>query len=163
MTFTNITGVGFYLQCCHRAVEPGGSFQLPWEAARRDRGLRAAMNAGRLAWEEGPDEAEVPGSPALPDFRAIAQAEADRAAKLAEAEAARVAAKKSADAAGIAANMANMGRFDVPVPVKREVRARQVATERPVTPADILGAGAKPVSLEALRRHNKATSREKAG
>lgn len=163
MTFTNITGVGFYLQCCHRAVEPGGSFQLPWETARNDRGLRAAMNAGRLAWQEGPDEVKVPGSPKVPDFKAIAKAKADRAAKMAEAEAARIAAKKAADAAGIAANMANMGHFDVPVPVKREVRARQVDTEKPVTKADILVDGAKPVSLEALRRHNKATRQSKDG
>ena len=49
MTFTNIAAVGFYLQCCHREVEPGGSFRVPWARARTDRGLRMAMNAGQLA------------------------------------------------------------------------------------------------------------------
>ena len=59
--------------------------------------------------------------------------------------------------------MANMGRFDVPEPVRREVRARAVEEARPVTDADILAPGSRPGSLEALRRHNLASRRGSSG
>lgn len=153
MTFTNIAAVGFYLQCCHREVEPGGSFRVPWERARTDRGLRMAMNAGQLAWREDRGEAKVPGSPRIPNrARAVAALGVSEASA---ATAAAVRAHRAKADAGVKANQANAGRYDIPQEVKREVRTKAVETEKPVTRADLITDG-RPKSLADIRKHNKA-------
>lgn len=160
MTFTNISGIALYLTCCHREVEPAGTFSVPWESAKRDRALRAAMNDGRLAWREDAGEAKVPRSPRVPDFNARAKAARAAQAK-AQAEAdAKTAAEKAEAERAVQANMARRGRYDVPQPVKREVQAKRVATEKPVTRADVITSG-KPKSLADIRRHNKAVQQFK--
>ena len=163
MTFVNVSGTAFYLRCCHRSVEPGGSFSVPWESVRRDRALRAAMGCGRLAWAAGPGEADVPGSPKVPDFAAAERRRSEEAAAARRSAAEREAGLRAAHDRGVSENMANMGRFDVPEPVRREVRARAVEEARPVTDADILAPGSRPGSLEALRRHNLASRRGSSG
>lgn len=155
MTFTNIAAVGFYLQCCHREVEPGGSFRVPWARARTDRGLRMAMNAGQLAWREDKGEAKVPGSPRIPSTAigkavALGVSEASAAAK-----AAAVRAHRAKADAGVKANQANAGRYDIPQEVRREIRTQAVETEKPVTREDII-TDDKPKSLADIRKHNKA-------
>ena len=157
MTFTNVSGAGFYLQCCHRTVESGGSFSLPWERCRRDRGLRAAMQSGCLAWVPSEGEPKVPGSPAVPDFAGARRRAAARAAAKEASERAKVAALKEEHSRGVSENMARMGNFDVPVLKKRDVVSRAVETEKPITEGDLLTEG--PKSLEALRRHNRAVEK----
>ena len=163
VTFVNVSGVAFYLRCCHRSVEPGGSFSVPWESVRRDRALRAAMGCGRLAWAAGPGEAEVPGSPEVPDFAAAERRRSEEEAAARRSAEEREARLRAEHDRAVSANMANMGRFDVPEPVRREVRARAVEETRPVTDADILAPGSRPGSLEALRRHNLASRRGSSG
>ena len=158
MTFTNITKGGIYLQCCHREVEPGGTFTVPWLRGRTDRGLRAAMASGVLAWESGKDEPEVPGSPRLrtPEERAKLAYWKKRAADAKrEAEEKALREKMRADDEGVKANMARMGRFDLPKPVPRRAPERAAARERPVTRADII-VDRKPASLADVVRHNRA-------
>lgn len=158
MKFTNLTRRGLYFTCCHREVEPGGSFELPWLAARDDRAVRAAMADGAVGWESQGDEPEVPGSPHVPTQAELAEAEAKREA---EAEAKREADERAMrrrmaeDDAGVRANMARMGHFKVPGPVPRRAPERAAAKERPVTKADIIVDG-RPRSLADVMRHNRA-------
>lgn len=158
MTFTNISGRSIYLQCCHREVEPRGTFSVQWGLCSKDRGLRAAMAAGALAWVSGPNDPEVPGSPKLPApgeqaKRAAARKAAAQAKRDAEAKA--VAERKARDDRAVGANMARMGRFDVPKLTPRRKADYGVKQEAPVTAADIIRDD-KPESLAAIVRHNKA-------
>lgn len=158
MTFTNVTEGGMYFRCCHREVEPGGTFVVPWLVAKDDRAVRAAMADGVLAWTSGKDEPEVPGSPRLrtPEERAKLEAWKRRAADAKrEAEEKTVREKMRADEEGMKANMARMGHFDMPKTVVRRTPERASAKERPVTKADII-VDRKPMSLADVMRHNKA-------
>lgn len=158
MKFTNVTRAGLYFTCCHREVEPGGSFEVPWLAAREDRAVRRAMADGSVAWEPRGDEPRIPGSPKAPT--AAQKAAMARARKEAESEASRrqaeqVRARMAADEEAVKRNMANMGRFDVPGPIPRRQPSRAVASEKPVTSADIISDGS-PRSLAEAMRHNRA-------
>ena len=146
MTFTNVTRRGLYFACCHREVEPGGSFTVPWFKVRRDRAIRAAMNEKAVAWTSGKDEPTIAGSPRIPAPKVKAMA-VDTGAKIRE--------QKAKDDAAVRANMAKSGTYDVPQLKPREVRSRKVVTEKPVTQADIIATG-KPKSLADIRRHNVA-------
>jgi len=156
--FTNLTRRGLYFGCCHREVEPGGSFEVPWLAAKEDRAVRAAMADGAIGWESRGDEPEVPGSPHVPTKAELAEAKARREA---EAKAKREADEKAVrkrmaeDEAGMKANMARMGNFKVPGPVPRRAPERAAAKERPITKADIISDG-RPRSLADVMRHNRA-------
>ena len=165
MKFTNMTCRGLYFRCCHREVEPGGSFELPWLAAKDDRAVRAAMADRAIGWESQGDEPEVPGSPHVPTRAELAAAKAKREA---EAKAKREADEKAMrkrmaeDEAGMRANMARMGNFKVPGPVPRRAPERAAAKERPITKADIIADG-KPRSLADVMRHNRAVKQLGAG
>lgn len=157
MTFTNISSSGIYLTCCHREVAPQGTFSVPWESARRDRGLRAAMNAGVLAWRSDAGEAGVPGSPPVPDFDAARRAREAEEARAAAEESRRVREAEAAADRDVKANMSRRGRYDVPQPVKREAKSHRVRTEKPVTREDVIRD--RPKSLDDIRRHNRAVHR----
>ena len=158
MKFTNISPAGVYLQCCHREVDPGDSFSVPWGEFHDNRALREAMRAGVLAWESEKDEPHVPGSVKLPSD-AERSAERDRKAKAKAADDKRkqeeLAARKARDDEAVKRNMARMGKFNVPqvTPFKRVSEA--VSKEAPITKADVI-ADDKPTSLASIRRHNKA-------
>ena len=158
MTFTNMTCAGLYFTCCHREVEPGGSFEIPWPEAKDNRAIRFAMRDGSLGWVSGRDEPHIPGSAHVPtaeelaEKAAKAQAEAEERRKAEEA----ALAKRMADTdAAVKANMARMGRFDMPKRIPRRQPARGKAKEKPITRADIITEGA-PKSLAEAMRHNRA-------
>lgn len=158
MTFTNITRAGLYMQCVHREVAPGETFIVPWLEARENRALRAAMNNRAVAWESQEGEPEVPGSVKLPTAEERAQHAKELAEKraAAKAEAARKLREQQArDDRGVKANMARMGRFNVPDTRLQLKKVEAVATERPITRADII-ADDKPKSLADIVRHNRA-------
>lgn len=158
MKFTNVTHRGLYFQCCHREVEPGGSFFAPWLSARHDRAVRSAMADGSLAWESGNGEPHVPGSRKLPTAQERDAALARRKAEAAErrrADEEAMQRRMAEDNAGVSANMARMGHFDVPKPIPRRAPAQAVAAERPVTREDIIRDD-RPQSLAAIVRHNRA-------
>lgn len=148
MKFTNVSGHSIYMQCCHREVAHLGTFSVPWLQGRDDRGLRAAMNAGALAWASEHDEPVVPGSPAVPKRRPVPK-KPDARAELQRERTHNEALKE---------NMSRMGRFAVPQLKPRTVKAKTVSTEKPVTAADVIRAGA-PKSLADIQRHNKAIRR----
>ena len=158
MIFTNLTGAGLYMQCCHREVAPGEQFIVPWLEVRENRAVRLAMNNGALAWESEPGEPLVPGSPVLPTAKELAAAKARREAE-AKAKARREAeerkARMEADDRAVKANMARMGRFDVPQLKPRTKVAGTVSREKPITRDDVIADG-KPRSLADIVRHNKA-------
>lgn len=165
MKFTNLTRRGLYFGCCHREVEPGGSFELPWLVAQSDRAVRAAMADKVIGWESQGDEPEIPGSPHVPTEAEKAEAKAKReAAAKAKREAEEAAMRKrmADDEAGMKANMARMGNFKVPGPVPRRAPERAAAKERPVTKADIIADG-KPKSLADVMRHNRAVKQLGSG
>lgn len=155
MTFTNITRAGVYLQCCHREVEPGGSFTVSWDRVRGDRGLRMAMNSGALAWKADAGDGDIPESPRFRDVKGAMAAVKKAAAAAAEKKAAEIAARQEADNEAVMRNMSSMGSFAVPQPIRREVRTAAVVTEKPVTRDDVIS-GEKPRSLADIRRHNRA-------
>lgn len=155
MVFTNISGKGMYLTCCHREIAPGSSFVVPWHKVNRDRAVRSAMNAGALAWESSAGDPDIPGSPPIPDPSVAEKAAAAREASRAAA-AERVSRKMAEDDREVKANMARMGNFDVPVLSRRATKVEAVVREDPVTEADVIAEGDKPLSLEGIRRHNRA-------
>jgi len=155
MVFTNVSEAGIYLQCCHREVEPGGTFYVPWLKASHDRGLVAAMQSGNLAWTSEKDEPTVPGSPAPDRLEKKRAAQRKAASAKAEAEAAAVRQQEAEQTAAQKANMTRMGRFDVPQLTRYE-KVKAVRTEKPVTAADVIAGDSGPKSLADIRRHNKA-------
>lgn len=164
MKFTNVTRAGLYFTCCHREVEPGGSFEVPWLAAKGDRAVRRAMADGSVAWEPRGDEPRIPGSPKAPTAaqkaaRARARKEAESEASRKQAE--RVRAQMKADDEAVKRNMANMGRFKVPGGIPLRAPEREKLGDRPITEADIISDGS-PKSLADVMRHNKAVRLAKA-
>lgn len=158
MIFTNLTGAGLYMQCCHREVAPGEQFIVPWLSVRDNRAVRAAMNNGALAWESEPGEPNVPGSPKLPTREERAAAEAKARAESAEKErlaASELQKRMTADDDAVRANMKRMGRFDVPQLKPRRAIVKAAIREKPVTEADVISDG-KPKSLADIARHNRA-------
>lgn len=158
MKFTNMSSAGVYFTCCHREVEPGGSFDVPWLEAQNNRAVRAAMADGTLAWESSGDEPVIPGSAHVPTAAEKAKAEAmkkaeEEARMKSEAEALR--RRKAADAKALKENMARMGKFKVPGPIPHRTPERAGVKDRPITKADIISNG-KPQSLADVMRHNKA-------
>ena len=158
MKFTNLTRAGMYMQCCHREVEPGGTFIVPWLAAKSNRALRLAMNNGAVAWESEDGEPHIPGSPAVQTEEQRKAAELKRAerrrAKAADA-AKRLEAQRRADDEAVKANMARMGNFNVPQ-VKSYKKVQSVASrEKPISREDVIS-GDKPRSLADIVRHNRA-------
>lgn len=157
MIFTNVTGAGIYMQCCHREVAPGGSFVIPWLDVREDRAVRVAMRAGALAWKSEKGEPEVPGSPS----ERVAELEARRRERVeaeskAEAEAgAEAARRREADDAAVRENMSKMGNFDVPQVKPRKRVEAAVSREKPITRDDVIS-GDRPKSLSDIVRHNRA-------
>ena len=158
MTFTNMTGAGLYFACCHREVEPGGSFEVPWSAAKDNRAIRFAMRDGSLGWVSGEGEPDIPGSPRVPTAEELAERAAKAEAEAEErrkAEADRLAKRMAETDEAVKANMARMGHFDMPKRIPRRQPARSKADEKPITRADIITEGA-PKSLADAMRHNKA-------
>ena len=145
MKFTNVSGHSLYMQCCHREVTHLGTFSVPWLQGRTDRGLRMAMRAGALAWESERDEPIMPGSPKIPK-RKPAPKQPDASAEL---------QRERANNEALRRNMSRMGQFDLPQLKPRNVKAKTVSTEKPVTAADVIRNGA-PKSLADIQRHNKA-------
>lgn len=158
MTFTNMTRAGLYFTCCHREVEPGGSFEIPWPEVKDDRAIRFAMRDGSLGWVSGKDEPHIPGSAHVPTAEELAekaakdQAEAEERRK---AEEAALAKRMAETDEAVKANMARMGHFDMPKRIPRRQPARDKAAEKPITKADIITDGA-PKSLADAMRHNRA-------
>ena len=158
MTFTNMTRAGLYFTCCHREVEPGGSFEIPWPEVKDNRAIRFAMRDGSLGWVSGNGEPHIPGSAHVPTAEELAEKAAKEKAEAEErrkAEEAELAKRMAETDAAVKANMARMGHFDMPKRIPRRQPARAKADEKPITKADIITDGA-PKSLADVMRHNRA-------
>lgn len=158
MRFTSLSSRTEYYAVCRRDVPPGGAFSAPWSEAKASRAVRVSMEAGLLAWESGPGEPFVPGSPPVPvrdreaEARAASEAEAARAARRAEIE-----ARMERDNRAVAENMARMGHFNVPSVEPYTGAAARAAEEAPPTEADVISG--VPGSLSDILRHNRAVRR----
>lgn len=156
MVFVNISGRGLYMQCCHREVEPGGSFTVSWESVKHNRAVRAAMSAGALSWSPSSGEPAVPGSPsvpspAVPEAHKVSAASVDKAPSNPD----------EPSSGDFGRHMRNLGKFKANTITPRVSRSERVASEDPLTEADIITD--VPLSLDAIRRHNAAVHKFGAG